>query len=352
LISQSLAAIFDLASRDHRNELKELIKHLFPTVEWAIDGTQYADQFNDEWYRDLRVCSTKMFDRYFRFAVSNQELSQSVVQKLLRARGNRDILKSQLETLHSRGLLGIAIEELAVYQDEIAPDQVEPFLTALFDVTDFLTNQRNGFAEVPAEVRVWFLGRRSLEKIETGKRLDLLANALENTDGLYMAIEFVVLASTPADEADVGMFSVSELAILKVLALKKIQAAAISGTLAHHPKVATMLGLWRSWGTSSDEVESYTKALTEKPEGTLQLLKSFVLRSVRYGAGEHVGTERFYIRRKDVEVLMPMDTLDFLVNHLPPNELNAEDQRAVNAFRKAMERFKAGRSDDDPLADD
>jgi predicted KAP-like P-loop ATPase len=75
-VTKSVLSIIERGSENHRPELQELIKHLFPTVEWTFEGSRYAEEYGQEWYRDLRVCSAKMFDRYFRLAVSENELSR------------------------------------------------------------------------------------------------------------------------------------------------------------------------------------------------------------------------------------------------------------------------------------
>jgi predicted KAP-like P-loop ATPase len=40
-----VVAMVGMGSENHRDELRELIKHLFPTVEWALGGGQYASEF-------------------------------------------------------------------------------------------------------------------------------------------------------------------------------------------------------------------------------------------------------------------------------------------------------------------
>lgn len=317
-----------------------------------MDGVQYANEFGNEWYRDLRVCSKKMFGRYFRLTVSDRELSQSTIQKLRQARGDRERLRSELESLHSRELLGVAIEELAVYQDEIRPDQVEPFITAIFDVSDVLSNEDRAILEIPAHVRIWFLVRKSLEKlVDIPARLEAITNAITNTAGLFMPTEFVVLASSPEDTNDKGILPTSGLIALRAISLGRIENAARSGALAKSPRLAFLLSAWQQWG-KPDDVAKYIEVLTDTPNGTLQLLKSFVSRSVRQSVNEYVGRERLYMRGKEIETLIPMDTLDDLVRDLPSDDLSDEDRRAINAFKKAVERRKLGKSDDDPFADD
>jgi hypothetical protein len=293
-----------------------------------------------------------MFDRYFRLTVADEELSQVVVQRLLAARGNRDDLRSELESLHSRGLLNLAIEELGVYQDEIKPDQVEPYITAVFDIADLLSDDKRGMFEVPVYWRIGFLIKKSAEKLtDNAARSEVLTNAITKTKGLFMAAQFVALVDTPREgTTDESTLPEAEVVALRGAAVRKIESAAASGTLARHPKLALLLSIWRKWGNEAD-VAAYIEAITNTAEGTLQLLKSFVLRSLSQGMGDYIGTERYYMRRNDIETLIPMDTLDAKVQALPA-ELNDEDRRAVRAFQRAMERRRTGKSDDDPFAVD
>ena len=102
-VEHALASLLGWDLKVGREELRELVRNLFPTVEWALGRPNYINEYEKEpWYRDLRICSSNVFDRYFRLAVSDKELSQGSVQKLLRARGKREALRSELETLHSR----------------------------------------------------------------------------------------------------------------------------------------------------------------------------------------------------------------------------------------------------------
>ncbi len=353
-VEHALASIIGMGSEGRREELRKLVRNLFPTVEWALGGPNYINEYEKEpWYRDLRICSSKVFDRYFRLAVSDKELSQGSVQKLLRARGKREALRSELETLHSRGLLDAALEELAIYQDTIGSEQVEAFITAVFDVADLLSEERRGMLDVPVHWRVGILVQKALEKLSsTGARSEVLTSAIAKTDGLFMAVDFVALVDAPSKGSAEGpFFPEGELVEARRAAVRKIEGAAASGTLPQHPKLAVLLGLWRRWGKNEDAA-SYIEALTKTAVGALQLLKSLVVCSLRQGIGDYIGTERYYMRRNDIEALISMDTLDARVRELPSDSLSDEDQRAVKAFQKAMERRRTGKSDDDPFATD
>lgn len=350
---KAVSSIIELGSQDRRDQLRELIKHLFPSVEWALGGPQYAPGYGQQWYLDLRVCSKKAFDRYFRLAVSEEELSQVSVQKLLRAFGDRQALRSELESLQSRGLLNAALEELAMYEDKIEAVQIEGFITGILDVADLLSDDNRGMFEVPASWRVGFLVRRAAEKLtDPNTRSDVLVRAITETKGLFVAVYFVALYAAPnADRPEEAILPEAELLKLREAALAKIQDAATSGALATHPKVALLISLWRQWG-SSEEATAYIETLTATPEGTLRLLKSLVVRSLRQQMGDYLGTERYYIRRNDVETIISMDVLNTKVQGLPTENLGDEDQRSLKAFQKAIERKALGKSDDDPFAAD
>jgi len=138
---------------------------------------------------------------------------------------------------------------------------------------------------------------------------------------------------------------------MREAAVVKIKTVASSGQLASHPKLALLLSYWKKWGKAED-ADIYAKALTKTTAGTLQVLKSLVLRSLSHGMGDYVAKEHYYMRGKDVETLIPMDTLAGRVQEISLESLNDEEKRAVKAFQKALERRKAGKADDDTFATD
>ncbi len=352
--AKAVVSIIDMGSKDRRAQLTELMKNLFPIIESALGGPEFASEYGQQWYRDLRVCSSKMFDRYFRLTLSDEELSQGAVQGLLRGRGDRDVLRSELETLHSRRLLNAAIEELAAYQDDIGAEQVEAYITAIFDIGDLLSGETRGMFEVPMEVRAGFVVQNAVEKLSAAGSLrsEVLAKAITNARALFMPVRFVALISAPRPGGtDEPFLPEAGLVEVRRAALRKIESAAASGALAQDPKVAILLGLWREWGNNED-VARYIEALMDTPEGTLQLLRSLVVRSVGFQIGDYVETERYYMRRSDIETLVSMDTLDARVRAFTPENVSDEDQRAIKAFQRAMERRSSGKSDDDPFARD
>jgi len=206
--------------------------------------------------------------------------------------------------------------------------------------------------EVPASWRVGFLVRNAIAKsTPLSQRLTLVANAVTQTDGLFAPVDFIALLGAPSqDTSEKNLFDESELVELREAAVTKIKHAA-TGSLASHPKLALLLSYWKKWGNTG-EVETYIDQLTKTPNGCLQLLQSLVLRSLRHGMGDYLAEERFYMRSKDIETLIPMDTLATRVKDISADILDDQGKRALNAVQKAIERRDAGKSDDDPFAID
>src|SRR5690606_12684356 len=85
--SQEFAAalinsILDKASENKRDAVKEMVKQLFPTIEWALGGTHYSGEFASTWLREMRVCHPSIFDKYFQFSIPSGELSNSDLQEM------------------------------------------------------------------------------------------------------------------------------------------------------------------------------------------------------------------------------------------------------------------------------
>jgi hypothetical protein len=245
------------------------------------------------------------------------------------------------------------IEELAVYQDQLEAQQVEPFITALFDIGDLLPDSPPEGFQIPIQWRVGFLVQHSLEKLDkVESRAETLALAIQNTSGLSMATEVAdILTVESDDETKTPFLSRAQATEVRTAGLHKIENAAAAGTLAQSPKLARLLHSWRRWGGAEDAIR-YTKNISSSAEGTLTLLKSLELRSFFQQIGDYAGTERYYFQRNDIEPLISMDMLDESVKAIPEETLDEQGRRLVRNFRRAIERRNTGRPDSGPFVFD
>lgn len=60
-----------------RSHVEGIVKRLFPKFGWALDGPSYATEFEATWRRQLRVCSSAHFDKYFLFGLPGGVISEA-----------------------------------------------------------------------------------------------------------------------------------------------------------------------------------------------------------------------------------------------------------------------------------
>ncbi|MGB9337257.1 MAG: P-loop NTPase fold protein, partial [Candidatus Acidiferrales bacterium] len=112
-------ALLDKVNR--LNEAREILGGVFPPFARALVGPEDAEgssgpphnaAFRSEWLRDLRPCHPDMFERYFRFSLSAEDLSESQLASVLSAMENRISFAGKLRELSERGLLGAVVAAL------------------------------------------------------------------------------------------------------------------------------------------------------------------------------------------------------------------------------------------------
>jgi hypothetical protein len=100
---------------------------------YCLGGPRYGSGFEEGWYRELRACHPHIFDRYFQLAIPTNDISQADLDRLLSSVGNRQAPIAEFRALNPRGLLGVALNRLEAYKEEINLQHAVPFITALFD---------------------------------------------------------------------------------------------------------------------------------------------------------------------------------------------------------------------------
>lgn len=65
-----------MSSGQRRDVAKYALKDLFPTLEWAFGGNNYAENFHKQWLAEKRVCSPRYFPRYFELQTAAGEMSE------------------------------------------------------------------------------------------------------------------------------------------------------------------------------------------------------------------------------------------------------------------------------------
>ncbi len=348
-----IESIVEAASQP--GQVREIVKELFPPVEWVFNGSMYGHDFKEEWFRELRLCHPDVFDRYFHLAIPEGDISQAELDRVLSLVGNREGLVVEFRALNKRSLLGVALDRLEAYKQEIDLQHAVSFITALFDIGDELPEDRGGFFSISPDTHAsriiyWYLK----QEMDIGRRGAILKEAMKATTGLYLPIRIASLEGNEEKrKKDPDAFNVTDadLDALHHICVEKIEQAAGSGILTSHRNMPSILYCWDKWA-SHEKPRQWVEKLIDSKEGVLSFLTACLHRSTSHGMGDYVSQEHWRINLTNIEDFVPVGTLERKVAEISPDGLSDKEKRAVKAFQKAIKRRRDGKSDDGHWADD
>ena len=347
---RTIQLIVEQAEEASRPQVREVLKQLFPHTEGIFGGFTYGSGYEEEWFRDLRVCHPDVFDRYFHFAIPERDISQAELDTILSLAGDRKGLVEKLRALNASGLLGIALDRLEAYKTKIPLEHAVDFITALFDIGDELPQEPPGFFTIDAETHVsriiyWYLKQEKDSK----KRGEILKKAMKATAGIYLPVRE---ASTEGDrrerlkDPEAFILEEDDIKDLERICVERIRQAAESGALKSHPEMTRILYRWREW-TSPEEVKKWVEDLVESQDGALILLTAFLQRSTSQVVNDYVPKIHWRISLSSLENFISIHVLEQKAKDIDLTTVGEKEQRAVQAFQKALKRRQEGKSEDD-----
>lgn len=331
--------------------IKQILAVVFQPIEWLLQGYGFGSGFDEGWERELRACSERYFDRYFLLGVPEGDVSQREIEDVLAAVNDRELLASKLRQLRDRNLLDAMLARLEAYKEQIDLGAAVPFVTALFDIGDGLSGSLGmsdfGAAMHASRIVYWYLRRFPSEE----ERERVLNDAMRATTGTQLPVD-VVSDERRRDESQKRDFLISEARLpeFQALAVEKIRALAVQGTLAAHSDLPSILYRWREWAGEQEPREWAATTATEG--GSLALIRAFTQDIRSHGMGDRVATVRQQTSLKDLEVFVDLSVLDEQVARLDASQLRGRDAIAVTAFKRAMDRRKRGKPEGPFARDD
>lgn len=342
-------------SKENSLQVKEILKQLFPSIEWVFSGHGYGAGFEEQWFRELRVCHPDIFDRYFLFSIPEGDISQADLDVILSLTSNREALVTKFKSLNERGLLSVALNRLEAYKQKIDLKYAVPFITSLFDIGDKLPIEETGLYGIDPETHAsriihWYL-KQEKDNEARGK---ILKEAMKATTGLYLPVmktSIEVSRHEKKNEPDAFTVDEDDLIELKKICIDKIKESASSWVLKKHHKMAYILYRWREWG-SPEEPQKWVKELVETKEGLLSFLTYFLQKSTSQEEESYVYKTHYYIKLKNIEDFIPVDIIKCKIENLPTDDLTDQEQKAVDAFKKALKEREEGKPDESKWGDE
>lgn len=333
--------ILDKSFEGRRESVKEMILQLFPTIKWALGGTQYSGGFAKTWLRDMRVCHPSNFDKYFQFSIPSSELSNSDLQEMLILTANSDKLSSFILSLKERGILKNALAQFESFTDEIPLENGKAYIKGILDIGDQVDHESIGFTMFSSNTHavrlvVWFLQR--IDDLE--KRGKLLLDCFKASDGISIVESILQSDENSRDKSDTDLIlRDEEFEQLKNEFVNKLDEMSnlTPDKLLSHEHLVSFLYRWKRWGDESKVIE-WLKSQTRTTEGCLILLKRFVHKVSSQVIGDYVANITANIKLESIETFLDIATIQEKIEDIDEDKLDYQTKEALKAFHNALDK--------------
>jgi predicted KAP-like P-loop ATPase len=334
-----------LIGRANRAEAKDILINVFPPFAWALTSNTLTGSnsgsrpaaYRAEWLKDLRACHPSVFERYFRFSLSENELSESEIARMLQNVRDREALRDQLNDLGHKNLLGSAVSRLAAQTPSVSVESAPKFAAAVFDVERelFVQPLNRGAASVSVEIQAVLVVDSVLRQLDVNSRFKVINDTINATSGVYLPM---VLLGSP-DEMDPPvdpLVNEVEYRLLKDRCVAKLKSTT-SDDLLTHPRLPYLLAYWSSWGGES-EPRAWMATILKNPDSTLKALRTFVQGMNKIEGGKVVSTQYRFALQDFAKYADPGEIVEGIRDLA---RTGGDGQDIYRLFLLAFDRFKA-----------
>lgn len=346
--TRAVESIVEQASASCRPRVREILRQLFPPAAWALGDHSNRSSENSEWYRELRACHADIFDRYFQLALSERDIPQERIDRILSKAGDRHEFVAEILALKDVGLLEEAIDRLTHYQEQIGLDHAVPFITALLDIGDHLpVSPSNVFVNFgPAGTMLQIIHQILKREPAIEKRSEILKAALTDTTGVSLPSVLLDWEENEQERknrpAEV-LLQEADLPACRKSCVEKILHAAEKGTLGKKPGLNFILSGWQRWG-GPGAMKTWTEQYARDPAGALALLVSFLREGSSSTSGDFVGRVERKISLKAISEFASINILSETLRQATPINLTEIEGAALAAFKSALQERDPGES--------
>ncbi|GLH47072.1 KAP family P-loop NTPase fold protein [Pseudomonas lactis] len=340
-VNQVIDQLVSLAPNHHQDATRQLLREMFPTLDWVFENTHYDPSIQLRWLINSRVCCEQVFDRYFELSLPEQDVPNSLLHEL----GRRITDPETFSTLLSNQMEERQAEILRRLQGLVEEFPLEQSLAVV--QTLLYAGERVGrhgtFTNFSPRQQVARLLRLFLERHEQeAARSHLIIEAFSSGAGL--AIVDLLLAGDYAlrRKGDVGYFDDDGLEQLKIVYLQSLRQVA-----DHDPDAflgdedhASYLVDMNRYSEGGDEGRRWIESHVTSPTQFLQFAQGQVNVRTSHSGGTITRTE--YISPSSLEQMLGLARCAEWVERLDSIELNEPQSQTLAMVRDALNRHAQG----------
>lgn len=333
-------------------QLKDVLKRLFPRLESVYGGSNYGSDWLDNWRKAGRISSPELFDIFFRLSLPKNELSQKDITRIISSSNSCQDFAQELTNLFEKGKIIRFLERLEDYTEkDIAKENFGCIIETLINMGDIFPEGDTGFFGFDTPLRILRVTHQLLRRLpDHPERFSLLKSAFEKAErSLYTIVHEVSvqdqehgkygLKDKPRPEEKLTLNS-QYLEELEKIACIKIKLWAQDGRLAKHKKLAGILYRWENWGTKED-VAQFIDALIKTDDGLVDFIASFLGKTISHGMSDYVGRVSWKISLDSIKHFIDLKPIEGRLRSIAKSEdfkkLSEEKQKAVNIFLDTLD---------------
>ncbi|VXC94674.1 Predicted P-loop ATPase, KAP-like [Pseudomonas sp. 8Z] len=343
-ITDIVQSIVALAPQDYRSGAEQIIKQLFPTLDWVFKNTTYDGSTHGRWLRESRVCRVETFDRYFELALPISEVSNSLLHSLtlLLPDSERfcDILRNQNESQQKT-----VLERLESYVDDFPLEQSSAVVETLLNVGEVVSGRESSITSLSPPVQAFRLLRFFLLRHDDpATRSGLLLRAFENAKGYLVLERLLSLEASsrreakPTDLDDAGFEQLKLMFVTDLLAQANHNPEAF---IAHWNFISFVHRLnYFADGAGSQWIKQQVTTL----ERFVLFAEAAVNKGTSYGGN---GPSAFYfVRIATLDELLGIETCQGWIEKIQRAELTEPARQAIDLVEDALGRHQRGEKSD------
>ncbi len=305
--------LLELVEEQRRRVVQDVLKDLFPPLEWAYGGTHYAEGSHLSWLAAKRVCTERYFPRYFELQTAPGEMSESRFTAFLDATVTEDKLADEISRIEADGLLSSLVARLDESVDRLPVHNAAVLLPGMFVLAQKFAGQTNtGFFSSPW-LAAWRATSWYLKRIPQQERREMILDALRRTNALSVAAILIHL-SDPADHNDTDgsafdpTLDLDTLEEMKSEWLRLIRTRAADGdALINEPDLINLLYRWKDYTQSLDEPRHWVAEAVRSEQGFASMATRMMSRGTTHTVGDHVSTRRSWFRKETIDDFIGID---------------------------------------------
>ncbi|WP_133824176.1 P-loop NTPase fold protein [Rahnella sp. BIGb0236] len=333
--------LLEIVSEERRDIVRVALKDLFPPLEWAYGGTNYADGFHRQWLTEKRVCTSRYFPRYFELQTTDGEISERRFVDFLDATATEDELSAVIAAVEADGLLNSLVARLDESVDRLPTENAAVLLPGMFGLAEKLAGSDSGTFN-SSYVAAWRAIHWFLKRIPEDARGGLALEALCKTEALSVA-SLLIHLSDPADRNEGGSFDpaldLNTVAAMKTEWLRLIRDRAADGdALLAEPGLISQLYRWKNYTDSMDEPREWMMKAIQTDQGFARMVTRLMSRGMSHTYGDRVSTPYNTFSKETIEDFIGINVAKAKCDAINPAQF-PEHEEALQTLLRYLEKW-------------